>query len=120
MFAIVYDSIILYKNLDFGPSISLIMTKADFLEELGISIAKQRLKLKLTQTEVANICDIERGNLTRIEKGKSNVTAATLLKISEALDVPVSKFFLFQKKHLNSKAQQAELPKRSKFNDYNS
>jgi transcriptional regulator with XRE-family HTH domain len=74
------------------------MTKAEFLKQLGASIAKQRLKLKLTQTEVANRCDIERGNLTRIEKGKSNVTAETLLKISEALDVPVSKLFSFQKK----------------------
>jgi transcriptional regulator with XRE-family HTH domain len=40
---------------------------------------------------VANRCEIERGNLTRIEKGKSNVSAETLLKISKAFDVPVSK-----------------------------
>lgn len=79
------------------------MTKADFLKKLGALITKQRLKLKLTQTEVANRCDIERGNLTRIEKGKSNVTAATLLKISEALNVPVSKFFSFQRKDLHNK-----------------
>ena len=75
------------------------MTKAEFLKQLGASITKHRLKLKLSQTEVANRCEIERGNLTRIEKGKSNVTAETLLKISEALDVPVSKFFTFQNKN---------------------
>ncbi len=69
-----------------------------FLKQLGLEIAKQREKKKLTQTEVAYKCDFERGNLTRIEKGKSNVTAETLLKISEALDVPVSKFFKFQEK----------------------
>ena len=74
------------------------MNKAEFLKQLGESIAKQRLKLKLSQTEVANRCEIERGNLTRIEKGKSNVTAETLLKISKAFDVPVSKLFGFQKK----------------------
>ena len=67
------------------------MNKAEFLKQLGESIAKQRLKLKLSQTEVANRCEIERGNLTRIEKGKSNVTAETLLKISKAFDVPASK-----------------------------
>lgn len=74
------------------------MTKEEFLIQLGKSITKYRLKQKLTQTEVAYRCDIERGNLTRIEKGKANVTAETLLKISEAMDVPVSKFFNFQKK----------------------
>lgn len=73
------------------------MTKEEFLTQLGHAIAKQRIKQRLTQTEVAERCDIERGNLTRIEKGKSNVTAATLLKISEALDVPVAKFFAFHK-----------------------
>ena len=74
------------------------MTKEEFLIQLGKSITKHRLKQKLTQTEVAYRCDIERGNLTRIEKGKANVTADTLLKISEAINVPVSKFFNFQKK----------------------
>jgi transcriptional regulator with XRE-family HTH domain len=74
------------------------MTKTEFLQQLGLSIAKNRLKQNLTQTEVANRCDFERGNLTRIEKGKANVTAETLLKISEAIGVPVSKFFLFQDK----------------------
>jgi transcriptional regulator with XRE-family HTH domain len=74
------------------------MTKEDFLKELGLAIAKHRLKQKLSQTEVAYRCDMERGNLTRIEKGKTNVTAETLLKISEAIDVPVSKFFAFQSK----------------------
>ena len=75
------------------------MTKEEFLIQLGKSITKYRLKQKLTQTEVAYRCDFERGNLTRIEKGKANVTADTLLKISEAIDVPVSKFFNFQRKN---------------------
>lgn len=76
------------------------MTKAEFLKQVGLSIAKHRHKQKLTQTEVAYRCDFERGNLTRIEKGKINVTAETLLKISEAMEVPVSKFFTFQNKSL--------------------
>lgn len=76
------------------------MTKAEFLKKLGSAIAKQRIKANLSQTEVANRCEIERGNLTRIEKGKSNVTAGTLLKISQAMNVPVSSFFAFQKKEL--------------------
>ena len=89
----------LYKNIDFGL-VFQIMTKKDFLIKLGTSIAKHRKELKLTQTEVANRCEIERGNLTRIEKGKSNVTAETLLKISEAIDVPVYKFFTFQNREI--------------------
>jgi transcriptional regulator with XRE-family HTH domain len=76
----------------------LSMTKTEFLQGLGASIAKHRLKKKITQTELAFMCDMERGNLTRIEKGKANVTAETLLKISLALNIPVSKFFKFQEK----------------------
>ncbi len=76
------------------------MTKAEFLRELGLSIAKERLRKGLTQTEVAYKCDIERGNLTRIEKGKSNITAESLLKISEAIGVPVSIFFKFHDRAL--------------------
>jgi len=78
------------------------MNKKDFLSKLGASIAKHRTKQKLTQSEVASRCEFERGNLTRIEKGKSNVTAETLLKISEAIDVPIAKFFSFQKKKTNT------------------
>ena len=74
------------------------MDKEEFLKQLGSSIAKYRLKQKLTQTEVAYRCEIERGNLTRIEKGKSNVTVETLLKISDAIGVPITKFFIFQNK----------------------
>ena len=74
------------------------MKKEDFLKQLGVAIAKYRLQQKLSQTEVAYRCEIERGNLTRIEKGKSNVTVETLLKISEAINIPVYKFFLAQNK----------------------
>lgn len=73
------------------------MTKEDFLIQLGATIARHRKRLKLTQTEVALRCFMERGSLTRIEKGRVNITAETLLKISEALGVPVAKFFTFQK-----------------------
>jgi len=72
------------------------MTKEDFLKELGVAIANARKKQNLSQNAVAKLLFIERGNLTRIEKGKTNVTADTLLKISEAIKVPVSDFFSFQ------------------------
>ena len=88
------------KSSTFDYLNEVIMTKAEFLKQLGLAIAKQREKKKLTQTEVAYKCDFERGNLTRIEKGKSNVTAESLLKISEAIGVPVSKFFQFHEKAL--------------------
>jgi len=76
------------------------MNKEEFLKQLGASISRHRLKQKLSQTEVANRCEFERGNLTRIEKGKSNITVETLLKISEAINVPISQFFSFQKKDI--------------------
>lgn len=93
------------KNSTFDYLKEVVMTKAEFLRQLGLAIAKQRVKQKLTQTEVAYKCDFERGNLTRIEKGKANVTAETLLKISEAIQVPVSKFFSFQSKTIKKEKE---------------
>lgn len=78
------------------------MTKEDFLKELGVAIANARKKQNLSQNEVAKRLYIERGNLTRIEKGKTNVTVETLRMISEAIKVPVSDFFTFQTFDTNS------------------
>lgn len=80
-----------------GTRISETMTKIEFLKQLGSTIAKERKRSKLTQSKVAELCDIERGNLTRIEKGRANITAETLFKLSGAIGCPVSKFFAFQK-----------------------
>ena len=76
------------------------MEDKQFLKSLGERIAKIRRKQGLTQLDLASLTNMEKPTITRLEKGRTNPTSLTLLKISQALDVPVSKFFTFQNKNI--------------------
>lgn len=75
------------------------MEDNDFLIALGKQIAKERKRKGLTQLDLASLVNMEKASITRLEKGRTNPTSLTLLKISKALGVPISKFFAFQKKN---------------------
>ncbi len=76
------------------------MEDKEFLILLGQEIAKQRKKLGLTQLDLASLVNMEKPTITRLEKGRTNPTSITLLKISKALNIPISKLFKFQEKQL--------------------
>jgi transcriptional regulator with XRE-family HTH domain len=76
------------------------MDEKQFIKRLGVEIAKQRKRKKLSHLDLSYLCELEKYSLIRIEKGKTNPTAKSLLKISEALNVPLTTFFAFQKKEL--------------------
>ncbi|MES2568117.1 MAG: helix-turn-helix transcriptional regulator [Bacteroidota bacterium] len=71
------------------------MTSAQYLVLIGSNISKLRKKNGLTSKELGLRCDIEKSNLINIEKGRINVTANTLLKLANALEVEVVEFFKF-------------------------
>lgn len=66
------------------------MSKKDFFVALGKRIKKIRTEKKMEQQTLAMLCNFEKSNMSRIEKGDTNPTIGTLLKISEALNVPIS------------------------------
>ncbi len=66
------------------------MTDKEILKVLGRKIADFRNMKGFTQNELADLVDIERSNLARLEAGNTNPTYLTLLKISKALDISVS------------------------------
>ena len=76
------------------------MEEKQFLILLGQEIAKQRKKQGLTQLDLASLVNMEKPSITRIEKGRTNPTSLTLLKISKVLNIPISKFFKFQERTL--------------------
>lgn len=57
---------------------------------IGGKIRKLRLKRQMTQQEVADMCDLSKGMISKIECGKCMPAIATLTRISHALDVKVS------------------------------
>jgi len=61
---------------------------------IGSKIREVRVAKKLTQEEVERRTGIKREYLSKIETGGlPNVTIKTLKKITDALGIPLSKFF---------------------------
>lgn len=54
---------------------------------LGSRIKKQRLKKRLTQSELSAMIDCEIKSIQRIEKGKMNMSLKMFLSLSETLDL---------------------------------
>jgi transcriptional regulator with XRE-family HTH domain len=66
------------------------MDKEVVLKQIGLKIRELRKDKNLSLLEFSDKLDIEYNNLIRIEKGRTNMTIGTLLKISEVLEVNLS------------------------------
>ena len=63
------------------------------LKMIGKNIRTIRNSKGLSMEAVANEANIEYRQLGRIERGEGNTTIASLLKIADALNVDIGKFF---------------------------
>lgn len=65
--------------------------KIDLLQQkIGRNIRFLRESKGISQQNLAATCNFEKGNLSRIEAGRTNPTIATLYKISQALEITIS------------------------------
>ncbi|HKC68821.1 MAG TPA: helix-turn-helix transcriptional regulator [Bacteroidia bacterium] len=71
------------------------MKSEAYLKKIGDNITRIRKQKGFTSKELGYRCDIDKSALIHIEKGRVNITANTLLKIAEALEVEVKAFFEF-------------------------
>ncbi len=62
---------------------------------IGRKIREARVQKGITQQMLADACDMEIPNLSRIEHGKTNPTVRTLFKLCQALDFPMQDLFRF-------------------------
>ncbi len=56
---------------------------------VGANVKRRRIMKNISQQELAYRLEIDKSNLIRIEKGRTNPTLKTLLKISLALDISI-------------------------------
>lgn len=63
------------------------------LKELGKLIKKLRLEKGLTSVEFGYRCEMDKPNVNRIEKGNTNPTFLTLLRICQALEIELKDLF---------------------------
>lgn len=73
------------------------MEENELLANLGKRIVQLRKEKGIRQVDLSFNSDIDDGSLRKIEKGKINLTAKTLVKIARGLDVEVKDLFDFKK-----------------------
>jgi transcriptional regulator with XRE-family HTH domain len=67
--------------------------KDAWLSALGEAISERRLRINMTQQELADLSGVHRTYVSDIERGTRNVTVTTANKISQALEIATSKLF---------------------------
>jgi len=65
--------------------------EAELLSELGRRFHAERKKAKMTQATLAERADLHRTYIGLVERGETNLTIITMLRLSEALGVPLAR-----------------------------
>ena len=69
------------------------MDNSSTLHKLGSTIAQLRHECNLTQERLAFMAGMNKGYLCDLENGKANATVEKLVRLADALGVPLSRFF---------------------------
>ena len=67
-----------------------------FLINLGIHIRQIRERKNLSQQNLADICDLPKTTIGRIERAEMNTTIKTLVKVANALEIEPKELLNFQ------------------------
>ncbi|WP_294243654.1 helix-turn-helix transcriptional regulator [uncultured Chryseobacterium sp.] len=67
-----------------------------FLEHLGNQIKKLRKERGLSLRQLAQLCDIDYSDISKIEKGQRNIQISTLLELTRGLDIHPKDLFDFK------------------------
>ncbi len=72
------------------------MKKEQIQQIVGNRIRSLRESKGISQQVLAAMCNFEKGNMSRIEAGKTNPTLMTLHKISQALEIKITDLVDFE------------------------
>lgn len=70
--------------------------KDEFLILFGKIIEKHRIEQNLSYRQLAQRCDIDHSNISKIEKGEINITLSTILELSKGLKLQPKQLFDFK------------------------
>lgn len=65
----------------------------DILIRFGQRVRSERMKLGISQEELASRADVHRTYIGMIERAEKNITLENIEKVCKALDLTVSEFF---------------------------
>lgn len=69
------------------------MNEQQLFIRIGSNIREMREERGMTQQDLAARCNMEKSNISRIEAGRTNLTARSAWKISKALGVKLGTLF---------------------------
>ena len=69
------------------------ISEKEIYKIVGKRIKALRENASLTQLDLAELCNMEKANISRIERGATNITIKTLYKISVSLNVTMYDIF---------------------------
>ena len=72
------------------------MNDMEKLQKFGRNIARLRKAKKLTQNQFAELLDISREHLAKLETAKRGISINLLFRMSEVLNVAEKEFFNFK------------------------
>lgn len=71
----------------------------DFIVNLGVHIRQIREIKKISQQNLADLCDLPKTTIGRIERAEMNTTIKTLVKIANALEIEPKELLNFKIKN---------------------
>jgi len=67
--------------------------KKELLQRFGLHIKQMRIAKSISGAELARMCDMDKPNMARIERGETNPTLVTLTRIALALNLSLEELF---------------------------
>ena len=67
------------------------MNETEILKKIAFNIKVERMRIGLTQFQLAEMIDVHEKYIGRVELGRQNMTLKTLIKLSKALNVDLVK-----------------------------
>lgn len=68
-------------------------TMENILKNFGQRVREERIKLGLSQEELATRAGVHRTYIGMVERAEKNITLVNIYKISKALRIPISELF---------------------------
>jgi len=85
-------------SIFFVLTFEIMISEESFLINIGTHIRKLREKNNLSQQNLADISDLPKTTIGRIERAEINTTIRTLVKIANALEVEPKEILNFSSK----------------------
>lgn len=91
----------------------------DHRMDISGSVYARMKELGITQNELAELCDMDRSQISRIITGKQNITLSTLAKLEVALSFRMDQGFTYQTKQLFVHGFSVSVPKQKEQSKLN-